>query len=105
MGASLEWLLGKSYPIKKIIEQIHQVARSDFSVIIQGETGTGKTTIANIIHNLSKRANSPFVTVDIGAIPESLVESELFGYEKGAFTGAEKTERDFLKSPTTALSS
>lgn len=95
--ASLEWLLGKSYPIKKIIEQIHQVARSDFSVIIQGETGTGKTTIARAIHNLSARATGPFITVDMGTIPETLVESELFGYEKGAFTGAEKTKRGFFE--------
>jgi DNA-binding NtrC family response regulator len=74
--------------MKKVIQQIQQVANSDFSVIIQGETGTGKTYIANIIHNLSGRAKGPFVTVDLGAIPEPLVESELFGYEKGAFTGA-----------------
>lgn len=94
---SLEWLLGKSYPIKKIIEQIHLVARSDFSVIIQGETGTGKTTIASAIHNLSARAKGPFITVDMGAIPETLVESELFGYEKGAFTGAEKDRKGFFE--------
>jgi DNA-binding NtrC family response regulator len=95
--ASLEWLLGKSYPIKKVIEQIHQVAQSDFSVIIQGETGTGKTTIARAIHNLSKRATGPFITVDIGTLPETLVESELFGYEKGAFTGAEKNKKGFFE--------
>jgi len=97
VGASLEWLLGKSEVMKGITEQIEQVASSDFSVIIQGETGTGKTTIANIIHNLSKRANSPFVTVDIGAIPESLVESELFGHERGAFTGADKKKKGFFE--------
>lgn len=97
VGASLEWLLGKSMPIKGIIDQIHQVAWSDFSIIIQGETGTGKSTISRIIHNLSKRGNGPFITVDLGAIPETLVESELFGYEKGAFTGAERKKKGFFE--------
>jgi DNA-binding NtrC family response regulator len=93
----LEWLLGKSQSMKGVIEQIHQVAWSDFSIIIQGETGTGKSTIARTIHNLSKRAKGPFITVDLGAIPETLVESELFGYEKGAFTGAEKKKKGFFE--------
>lgn len=97
VGVSLEWLLGRSKTIKKIIGQIEQVAWSDFSVIIEGETGTGKTTIANAIHNLSKRAKGPFVTVDIGAMPETLVESELFGHEKGAFTGADKKKKGFFE--------
>lgn len=94
---SLEWLLGGSDIIKKIIKQIHLVARSDFSIIIQGETGTGKTTIARVIHDLSKRAKGPFVHVDLGTIPETLVESELFGYEKGAFTGAEEKKKGFFE--------
>ncbi len=97
METSLEWLLGKSLEIKGIIEQIHQVAWSDFSVIIQGETGTGKSTIARVIHNLSRRANGPFTTVDMGAIPETLVESELFGHERGAFTGAERKKKGFFE--------
>jgi len=94
---SLEYLLGKSDAMKKVIEKIHQISQSDFSLIIQGETGTGKSYIARIIHNLGKRANHPFVTVDIGALPESLVESELFGHEKGAFTGAEKNKKGFFE--------
>lgn len=94
---SLEWLLGESQAIKGVIKQIHQVAQSDFSIIIQGETGTGKSTIARAIHNLSKRAKGPFITVDLGAIPETLVESELFGYEKGAFTGAERKKKGFFE--------
>ena len=93
---SLEWLLGRSDAMKRIIQQIKQVAQSDFSIIIQGETGTGKSIVAQTIHNLSKRAEKPFVTVDMGAIPESLVESELFGHEKGAFTGAEKKKKGFF---------
>lgn len=97
MDESLEWLLGKSPLIKKVIEQIRQVAWSDFSVIIQGETGTGKSYIANLIHNLSTRKKGPFITVDMGALPETLVESELFGFEKGAFTGAEKKKRGLFE--------
>lgn len=94
---SLEWLLGKSNAMRDVIKQIRQVAWSDFSVIIQGETGTGKSFIANIIHNMSKRAKGPFVTVDLGAIPETLVESELFGHERGAFTGADKKKKGFFE--------
>ncbi|BCB95248.1 acetoacetate metabolism regulatory protein AtoC [Dissulfurispira thermophila] len=94
---SLEWTLGSSNAMKKVIEQIKQVAQSDFSIIIQGETGTGKTFVANIIHNLSKRSNKPFIKIDLSAIPETLVESELFGYEKGAFTGAIVNKSGFLK--------
>ncbi|HYA32355.1 MAG TPA: sigma-54 dependent transcriptional regulator, partial [Thermodesulfovibrionales bacterium] len=90
--------LGSSSGIKKVIEQVHQVAASDLSVIIQGETGAGKTHIAQIIHTLSGRAGGPFVTVDLGAIPETLVESELFGHEKGAFTGAERKRRGYFQT-------
>ena len=95
--SSLEYLLGKSTAMKKVNQQIHQISQSDFSLIIQGETGTGKSFIARTIHNLSPRANGPFITVDIGSIPESLVESELFGHEKGAFTGADKKKKGFFE--------
>ena len=94
---SLEWLLGKSEGMKKVIRQVHGVSWSDFSVIIQGETGTGKSVVASAIHNLSRRTEKPFVVVDMGAIPETLVESELFGHEKGAFTGAEKKKHGFFE--------
>ena len=97
VDTSLEWSLGWSEGMKKIIGQVKQVAWSDFSIIIQGETGTGKTFIARTIHNLSKRADKPFITVDISVIPETLVESELFGYEKGAFTGADKKRSGFFE--------
>ena len=97
LSSSLEMLLGRSGAIKKVIEDIRRVASSDFSLIIEGETGTGKTFIASIIHNLSWRAKGPFVTLDIGSIPETLVESELFGYEKGAFTGAEKRKKGYFE--------
>jgi len=98
VGYSLEWMVGKSAKIRKIIDQIHQVARCNFSVIIQGETGTGKSTIASVIHNLSARRDKPFVSVDMGAIPETLIESELFGHEKGAFTGADRKKQGHFEA-------
>ncbi len=94
---SLESLLGSSSGMKKVIEQIRQVAFTDFSIIIQGETGTGKTTVARMIHNMSKRSLNPFVSVDVGSMPETLVESELFGHEKGAFTGALDKKKGFFE--------
>lgn len=95
--ASLEYLLGEGPAVKKVIGQVKQVAASNFSVVIQGETGTGKSFIANVLHKLSERRDGPFISVDMGAIPESLVESELFGYERGAFTGAEKSKKGFFE--------
>lgn len=97
IDASLERLMGKSDAIKKVIEQIYQVAWSDLSVIIQGETGTGKSFFARVIHDLSERGQGPFVKMDMGTIPETLVESELFGYEKGAFTGADKKKKGYFE--------
>ncbi len=87
-GISLADRMGGSRPIESVIQQVAQVARSNFTVLVQGETGTGKELVARAIHNQSPRRDKPFVAVDCGAIPETLVESELFGYEKGAFTGA-----------------
>lgn len=94
---SLEHLLGRSNAVKTVIKQIKQVAQTDFSVIIQGETGTGKSFVASAIHDISKRANKPFMSVDIGLIPDSLVESELFGHKKGSFTGAEKNKAGYFE--------
>ena len=84
--------------MKKVIELIGYAAQTDFSVIIQGETGTGKTFVAEALHNLSKRNNKPFVRVDIGLIPDSLIESELFGYRKGAFTNASGSKIGFFEA-------
>lgn len=89
-GGSLKGLMGTSPQIQKVLQEIHQVARTDFTVILQGETGTGKEIVARAIHQQSPRCERPFVALDCGAIPETLVESELFGYEKGAFTGADR---------------
>lgn len=95
---SLEWSLGESLAMKGVISAVNKVAATDFSIVIEGETGTGKSTIARIIHNLSRRAKHPFVTVDIGLIPETLVESELFGHERGAFTGADRKKMGFFEA-------
>jgi len=80
--------MGPSEGIQRLIADIKRVAASNFSVIIIGETGSGKEVVARAIHHSSKRAGRPFVPLDCGAIPETLVESELFGHEKGSFTGA-----------------
>lgn len=84
----LEEILGTSEAISKVIADVRLVAASDFTVIVQGETGTGKELVARAIHQCSLRSKNPLVPLDCGAIPENLFESELFGYEKGAFTGA-----------------
>jgi len=89
-SASLAERMGSSRIIQRMIQQVAQVAPSSFTVLIQGETGTGKEMVARAIHQQSPRRDGPFVGVDCGAIPDTLVESELFGYEKGAFTGAQQ---------------
>jgi len=83
----------KDAKLKSIEEQINLVAPTDMTVIIQGETGTGKEYLARTIHSKSKRKNNPFVAVDCGALPRELAGSELFGHEKGAFTGALNTKQ------------
>jgi|WetSurMetagenome_2_1015567.scaffolds.fasta_scaffold09030_3 DNA-binding NtrC family response regulator len=84
----LKKIMGPSEAVSRLISNMTLVAQSDFTVVLNGETGTGKDLIARAIHQSSPRAQGPFVPVDCGAIPESLLESELFGHEKGAFTGA-----------------
>ena len=81
-------VMGDSHQINKVIKQVNLVSPTNISVIIEGKSGTGKEVIANMIHQRSQRNGRPFIAVDCGAIPDTLVESELFGYEKGAFTGA-----------------
>ena len=88
-GSSLSERMGGSPAIAQVIRQVGQVAESSFTVLVQGETGTGKELVARAIHQQSPRRQAPFVAVDCGAIPETLVESELFGHERGAFTGAQ----------------
>ena len=89
--------LGNSPAIRNVIQQMRQVAASDFAVIIQGETGSGKNFFARLIHDHSRRAANPFVSIDMGAIPDTLAESEVFGFEKGAFTGADRKKEGLFK--------
>jgi len=86
-------IIGKSDSMQQIFELIKRVAPTDSTVLITGESGTGKELIAQAIHGNSGRCYMPLIAVSCGALPESLLESELFGYEKGAFTGAEHTKR------------
>lgn len=85
-----EEVIGESPQIKRVLNQVKIVAPTNLTVIIQGESGTGKELIARMIHQESERKDKPFIAIDCGAIPESLAESELFGYEKGAFTGSDE---------------
>jgi two-component system response regulator GlrR len=91
-----ENIIGKSEKMKKVLEQVGQAAATDTSVYIEGESGTGKELIAKTLHAASSRKDGPFVAINCSAIPEALLESELFGYEKGAFTGADRSKQGFF---------
>ncbi len=93
VNRTLTDIMGPSDAVKQLVVEVNLVARSDFNVILIGETGSGKEVVARAIHQASHRSRRPFVPVDCGAIPETLVEGELFGYEKGAFTGAVSAKR------------
>jgi len=84
-------LIGESESMKRIAQLVHKIADSELSVLIRGESGTGKEVVARMVHTLSSRRSGPFVKVNCAALSESLLESELFGHEKGAFTGAYKS--------------
>jgi formate hydrogenlyase transcriptional activator len=85
---TFERIIGNSAALESVLEQVEQVASTDSTVLIEGETGTGKELIAHAIHNASQRFGRPFIKLNCAAIPLDLLESELFGHEKGAFTGA-----------------
>ncbi|MGM0394879.1 MAG: sigma-54-dependent transcriptional regulator [Thermodesulfobacteriota bacterium] len=90
-------IIGQSAPMKKLYEIIPEVAASDASILITGETGTGKELVARAIHAKSLRAELPFIAINCGALPDTLMESELFGHKKGAFTGAAHARKGFLE--------
>ena len=92
-----ELVMGDSMQIRKIIKKVEMIAPTNMSVIIQGKSGSGKEVIANLIHSKSDRADGPFVAVDCGAITETLMESEFFGHEKGAFTGASQQKTGYFE--------
>ncbi|GBD26705.1 Transcriptional regulatory protein ZraR [bacterium HR30] len=95
---STDGLVGVSAPMQRVREFIEKVARSDATVLLSGESGTGKELVARAIHSRSARASRPFVAVNCGAIPENLIESELFGHAKGAFTGAVQARAGLFRS-------
>jgi transcriptional regulator with PAS, ATPase and Fis domain len=90
-------LNGESAAIKHVVDKIMQIAKTDITVLLQGETGTGKDVTARAIHSISDRKNSDLVIVNCGAIPEGIIESELFGHEKGSFTGAHDSRKGYFE--------
>lgn len=90
-------ILGVSLEMQKIVEVIEQVAPTDITVLISGESGAGKEVIARAIHSASARSKRPLVTVNSGAIPEGIIESELFGHERGSFTGASELRKGYFE--------
>jgi DNA-binding NtrC family response regulator len=93
-------LWGRSEPMQRIYQQIARVAVTSVSVFVSGESGTGKELVAHTVHDLSRRRNKPFLAVNCGAISPHLIESEIFGHEKGSFTGAERQHQGFFERAT-----
>jgi two-component system nitrogen regulation response regulator GlnG len=89
--------MGASRPVHEVVLQVDAVAATTLTVLLQGETGTGKELVARAIHDSSGRRGRPFVAIDCGALPETLIESELFGHEKGAFTGADRAKEGHVR--------
>ncbi|MFI5253795.1 MAG: sigma-54 interaction domain-containing protein [Bacteroidota bacterium] len=90
-------IIGESVEIREIVDVIQQVAPTDLTVLITGESGSGKEVIAKAIHRSSRRSAKPIISVNAGAIPEGIIESELFGHEKGSFTGASETRKGYFE--------
>jgi len=97
----LSGIIGTSDAMEQVLEMISQVAPVDISVLIVGESGTGKEMVARAIHKISRRSHRPIVTVNCGAIPEGIIESELFGHKKGAFTGATEDRKGYFEEADT----
>ncbi len=90
-------IVGRSVKMREIFDILEKIAPTSATVVIEGETGTGKEVVAQTIHEMSPRSNQPFIVFDCGAVPESLIESELFGHEKGSFTGAIMTRKGLFE--------
>lgn len=90
-------IIGGSEPMRKIFDLIPEIAQSDSSVLITGETGTGKELVAKAVHAKSQRSHGPFIAINCGALPDTLLETELFGHRKGAFTGADQNRKGFME--------
>lgn len=90
-------LIGEDEKMKEIFSVIKKVSPTNLTILLQGESGVGKGELAKLIHKYSERSNGPFIVVDCGTIPDTLIESELFGYEKGAFTGADKNKKGMFE--------
>ncbi len=97
-GLSIEGMIGDSAAMKEVARHVHKVAPTDTTVLILGESGTGKELIARALHEMSERSNGPMISVNCASIPETLIESELFGHEKGAFTGASSRHQGLVEA-------
>ncbi len=95
---NIDFIIGKSPIMRRLYEQAQRAASASVSVLITGETGTGKSLLAKAMHKMSPRANKPFMAIDCGAVPPSVFESELFGHEQGAFTTAEKRKLGLMET-------
>lgn len=98
VATEIEGLVGNSEPMQNLYSMIRRVGPTDIPVLITGESGTGKELVARALHRLSARKEAPFIAINCGAIPETLLESELFGYEKGSFTGATQLKKGRIES-------
>jgi len=96
-GSTYEWIVGQSAEMQQVAEMVRKVAPGDATVLVQGASGTGKEVVANAIHQHSPRADRPFVVINCAAIPDSLLESELFGFEAGAFTSAKRRKKGLIE--------
>ncbi len=97
LAQQVDMVLGPSLAVQRVVSVAYKIAKKNINVLIQGETGTGKEVLARFIHAASMRAGQPFIAVNCGALPENLLESELFGHEKGAFTGAGSARRGIFE--------
>src|SRR5439155_6869313 len=90
-------LIGKAASMQKVYDLIEKVAQTDATVLLMGETGTGKELAAETIHMLSRRRKEPFLPINCGAVSPTLIESELFGHERGSFTGADRMHKGYFE--------